>query len=178
MRVKLAIFILLAIPLCMGFGVEMQEQPKEDAQIKLRALYMYNFATLIDWPKEFKQGDFLIGIVNENTLFEEMVAKYSNKMIGSQPIRIKRFNSVAEVTQCHIVYLPPDISDKAAEIVKKYRSKSTLVVTEKEGKLKDGATINLIIRNNKLSYEISKGNASKSKLIIGSKLETLAFKAV
>jgi hypothetical protein len=161
----------------MGFSTEVvQEQPKEDAQIKLRALYMYNFATLIDWPKEYKQGDFLIGIVNENNLFEEMVAKYSNKMIGSQPIRIKRFNSASEITQCHIIYLPADVSDKTVEVAKKYRSKSTLVVTEKEGKLKDGATINLIIRNNKLTYEISKGNANKSKLIVGSKLETLAFK--
>lgn len=176
MRIKLGIIIVLVLPLCLGFNLEVQEIPKEDAQIKLRALYMYNFATLIDWPKEFKQGDFLIGIVNENNLFEEMLAKYSNKMIGSQPIRIKRFNTVAEVTQCHIVYLASDVSDKTPEIAKKYRSKSTLIVTEKEGKLKDGATINFIIRNNKLSYEISKGNANKSKLIIGSKLETLAFK--
>jgi len=61
-------------------------------------------------------------------------------------------------------------------MVKKFKSKSTLIVSEKEGAMKDGSIINFIIRNNRQSYELSKTNATKHKLIIGKQLTELAVK--
>lgn len=146
----------------------------QDTHTRLKALFVYQFATLVDWPKEFKQGDFIIGIFGESPLFSEMVAKFSNKSVGSQAIKIKNFLKITDITNCHILFVAPEMSDKVAELVKKYRSKSTLIVTEHEGKLRDGAIINFVISNNKQSFEISKTNAVKHKLIVGAKLEQLA----
>lgn len=148
----------------------------QDTHTRLKALFVYQFATLVDWPKEFKQGDFIIGIFGESPLFTEMVAKFSNKTVGTQAIKIKNYMSISEIASCHILFVAPELSDKVGELVKKFKSKSMLIVTEKEGKLKDGAIINFVINNNKQSFEISKTNAAKHKLVVGSKLEQLAAK--
>jgi hypothetical protein len=67
-------------------------------------------------------------------------------------------------------------SDKIVDLVKKYKSKSTLIVSEKEGKLKDGSMINFVWRESKLKLEISKTNAEKHKLTIGQSLTSIADK--
>lgn len=148
----------------------------QDTHIKVKSMYVYQFASLVDWPAEFKKGDFVIGVFGKTPLYDELVLKYANKMMGSQAIKIKNFTSASEVTACHILIITPENSDKVTEMVKKFKSKSTLVVTEKEGKLKEGAIINFVIHNNKQSFELSKTNANKLKLVIGTKIEGYASK--
>lgn len=148
----------------------------QDTHIKVKSMYVYQFASLVDWPTEFKKGDFVIGVLGKTPLYDELVLKYANKMMGSQAIKIKNFTSSSEVTTCHILIITPENSDKVSELVKKFKSKSTLVVTEKEGKLKEGAIINFVIHNNKQSFELSKTNATKLKLVIGTKIEGYASK--
>jgi hypothetical protein len=142
----------------------------------VKAVYVYKFAQYVDWPKSFKTGDFIIGVYGDEKLYNEMQASYSNKMIGNQTIKIKKYDAVADIEQCHILFVAEKNSDKVAELVKKYKSKSTLIVSEKEGKMKDGSIINFVMRDNKLKYEVSKVNASKHNLTVGQSLTSIADK--
>lgn len=171
---RLILILILALP-NMSWNMVWQQNDK-DTHVRLKALYVYQFATLVDWPKEFKQGDFFIGVFGESPLYNELTTKYSNKAVGSQSIKIKSFSNYNEISACHILVVTPDNSDKVGDLVKKFKTKSTLIVTEKEGKLKDGSIINFVVKDHKQSYELSKTNASKHKLVIGSKLENLASK--
>lgn len=151
----------------------MQQQP--DVNSRLKALYIYNFTNMVEWPKETKTGNFNIGVYGETNLISEL-NKYSSKSVGSQPIRVSEFKDYNDITACHILFVTREKSDKTAELVKKFKAKSTLIITEKEGAMKDGSIINFIIRNNKQSYELSKTNAGKHKLNIGKQLTDLAVK--
>lgn len=167
LRIAMAALLLLFVS---GAG----RAQTTDTHVKVKSMYVYQFASLVDWPAEFKKGDFVIGVFGKTPLYDELVLKYSNKMMGSQAIKVKNFMSVSEITACHILIITPDNSDKVAELVKKFKSKSTLIVTEKEGKLKEGAVINFVIHNNRQSFELSKTNANKIKLVIGTKIEGYA----
>lgn len=151
-------------------------QPTKDVNLRVKAVYVYKFAQYVDWPKSFKTGDFIIGVFGDDKLYNEMQTSYSNKMIGNQTIKIKKYDAVADVEQCHILFVAEKNSDKVAEMVKKYKSKSTLIVTEKEGKMKDGAIINFIMKDGKLKYEVSKTNATKHNLTVGQSLTSIADK--
>jgi hypothetical protein len=150
--------------------------PQEpDVNSRLKALYIYNFTNMVEWPKEQKTGNFNIGVFGETNLLSELV-KYNSKSVGSQPIKVTEYRDMHEIPACHILFVSREKSDKTAELVKKFKAKNTLIITEKEGSLHDGAIINFIIRNNKQSYELSKTNAIKHKLIIGKQLTELAVK--
>lgn len=149
-------------------------QPNKDINLKIKAVYVYKFAQYVDWPKEFKSGDFIIGVLGDDRLYQEMEKSYSNKMIGSQTIKIKKYDAIADIEQSHILFVSDKFSTNITSLVKKYKSKSTLIVSEKEGILKDGSIINFVMKSNKLKYEVSKTNASKHKLTIGQSLTSIA----
>jgi hypothetical protein len=49
-------------------------------------------------------------------------------------------------------------------------SKPTLLVTERAGALAEGATINFVVRNNRILYEIDSAAASRRGVLLGSKI--------
>jgi len=145
-----------------------------DANARLKALYLYNFARNVDWPSEYKSGNFVIGVVGSTDVYVKLVELYSSKSIGSQPIEIRQFKSTAAIGKCHLLYLPVSQHEKLDEITKGQNKSSSLVVTENDGALVDGAVINFIVIDNKLKYELNKKRAVKRKLIIGQNLLKLA----
>lgn len=164
-------------------GVNSVNAGIKDTRSIYKALFIYNFATLVDWPSTYRKGDFVIGVYGSgNSVYDELQKKYNGKAIGSQEIIVKKFNSISEINLVpHILYLTEEKSDKITSVSSKYSGKSSLLITEKPGYLNKGSVINFVIdkaRNNKQSYEISKPNAKKHKLIIASKLTSLAVKVV
>ena len=152
----------------------------KDTRSVAKALFIYNFATLIDWPEEYKKGNFVIGVLSGNTdVYNELNTKYKGKSIGSQEIVIQKYASRSDIAdKTHIVFLGEDKSTEITSLTTQLKSKSTLIVTEKEGYLSKGAVIIFVLDGSKQAYEISKPNAKKYNLVIATKLTSLAYKVV
>lgn len=151
-----------------------------DTKSIYKALFIYNFATLVDWPSDCRKGEFIIGVYGSNTaVFDQLNTKYSGKAIGSQEIRVVKHSSKSNIdSKTHILYIVEDKSESIGDLTTMFSGKSTLLITEKPGYLNKGAVINFVVDKNKQSYEISKINAKKHKLIIASKLASLALKVI
>ncbi len=149
---------------------------KDDTNAMFKAAYLYTFTKLVDWPARYKKGDFIIGVLGSSpSLYDHLKQKYASKNVGSQTIRVKEFSSVAQVEQpCHILFISRENYGVIGQVLK--GTNNTLIVTEKDGALQEGAVINFVVQNNKLEYELSKTNASKYELVIGSQLRDLALK--
>jgi hypothetical protein len=160
-------------------GVRMTNDFK-DTQSIYKALFIYNFATLVDWPTDYRKGNFVIGVYGEsNAVYDQLTTKYSGKAIGSQEIKIIKHSSKSQInSKTHILYITEDKSDNINALSTTFKGKSTVLITEKPGYLGKGAIINFVVAKNKQSYEISKSNAKKHKLIIASKLTNLAVKVI
>lgn len=165
-------YIFLLFGLLFSFSSS-YDGPK-DTQSVVKALYLYNFAISIDWPKEFKKGDFVIGVYGSSSVYDELVKKYKGKPIGAQTIKIKKFTSSSSVSRCHILFIDKDKSNEINSLSKKLKPYSTLIVSEYNNSLSSGAIINFVIKNNKQTYDISKRNAKQYKLVVSSKLIELA----
>jgi hypothetical protein len=139
-----------------------------NTQAKLRALLIFQVSTLTDWPAQFKTGSFIIGVYGDDKIHEELQKNHGNKTVGSQPIRVVKYTALSEIDKCHVIYIAPDKSSDLGEIVKKFKTSSTLIITESAGMLKSGSVMNFVIVNNSPRYEISKSNAAKYKLVITS----------
>lgn len=154
-------------------------QQVKDTRSVTKALFLYTFATLTDWPEEYRKGNFVIGVLSSNTdVYNELNAKYKGKSIGSQEIIVQKYASKSEIDKVHILYLAEDKSDQISSVTTMLKSKSTLIVTEKEGYLSKGAVINFVLDGSKQAYEVSKTNAKKYNLIIATKLTSLAYRVI
>lgn len=147
----------------------------KDTQSVIKALYLYNFAISTDWPNQFKKGDFVIGVYDDDNVYDELVKKYRGKPIGGQKITIKKFSSYSSISKCHILFVDKGNSSKLNQISRKLKPYSTLIVTEGgSSAFNSGAVINFVVKNNKQTYDISKRNAKKYDLVISSRLIELA----
>ncbi len=147
----------------------------EQAVAHTKVIYIYNFTKFIEWPPDYHQGDFVIGVINASpVLLSELNKLATQKTSGNQKFVIKNFKSVEEIDKCNILYIPEGSNNMLTEALKKLHGTSTLLITESEGDAKKGAAINFIWKDSKQAFELNKANAEKNHLTVSSSLKTLA----
>lgn len=142
---------------------------------KAQAMFIFNFSRLIEWPAAYKNGPFIIGVLGTSPVADELELYTKGKKVGAQDIQIIRYKTVQEITTCHILFIPFSRSKQLAEVSTSLQGKSTLLITEKSGALKEGSAINFIILGDKLKFELNADNASKYGIKVSSKLEEMAL---
>jgi hypothetical protein len=149
---------------------------KVDTNAKIKAVFIYNFAKYIEWPSEYKSGEFTIGILGENAaLYSELDKMSKAKKISNQSFSIRTFDSANTLDNPHILYIPESSTDKLAAVISKLSGKSTLIVTEQPGLAKKGAAINFVVVGSRQQFELNKANITSRNLKVASTLEQLGI---
>lgn len=158
----LLVFAIVSMNLCSA----------QDVKNKTVALYLYNFTKNIEWPASDKNGDFIICVVNQKEVVNQIKSCTNGKTVGTQPITVVSVSSIEDVSKCHILYLPTSESkaDKLESVISKLSGSSTLIVTDRPGSLKNGSSINFLLVDDKVRIEISKQSVTEKKLQVSSQL--------
>ncbi len=144
---------------------------------KFQATYIYNFLSHIQWPKEYRSGDIIVGVLGaKDPVVNELKIVTSGKRVGFRSVIIKPYSHLGQVTKCHVLYVPPRSTQQLAMAIKKMSGKSTVIISSTSLGIKTGADINFIVVNKKLGFELSTTNTSKKKISISSSLKRLATK--
>jgi hypothetical protein len=151
-------------------------QAQETDLDKYKSMFTLNFLRYIDWPQEAKQGDFIIAVVNSKRVAGYLKSLSAGKKFGFQDIVVKEFGSIEEIPTCQIMFIGNGLNlSKAKDAIKAFSQKNkTLIITEREGAVGNGSMINFVVRDDKLKFELSPGNAQPAGLTFGSSLTTLA----
>jgi hypothetical protein len=142
---------------------------------KAQAMFIFNFSRLVEWPVAYRSGAFTIGILGSSTVADELELYTKGKKVGSQDVQIVHYKAIEDLNLCHILFVPFSKSKQLPDILRITQGKSILIVTEKSGALTEGSSINFIIQEDKLKFEMKAENASKRGIKISSKLEEMAF---
>jgi uncharacterized protein YjiK len=149
----------------------------EEANARIKSIYIYNFTKYIEWPENYREGNFVIGFIGNNSaILNELSKMSSTKKVGNQNIEIRNISTVDDNTKFNIIFILSDNSAQLSEVINKVKGKSTLLVTEKDGLAKQGSGINFVVVDNKQKIELNKNNIEKYKLKIASTLENMAQK--
>ncbi len=167
MKKRSFIFILL-------FTVVSLSSQAQDIH-KFHSIFIYNFSKFIQWPTEYKSGDFVIGVLGNSPIKEHLESMAKNKKVGNQSFKVVSFKSPAEIGKCHILYIPTEKSESLEACVSQIQSSATLIITDKPGLAKVGSGINFLIVNGKPKFELNKLAAEKRKLKVSTELAKLAI---
>lgn len=144
-------------------------------QDMFKSLFIYNFTKSINWPTDYQQGDFVIAVVGKDGTYEELQKLAASKNVNQQPLQIIQLNNLSEVPKAHIVYVSPTKNGMLASVVNYYKNKPTLVVCQKEKGCSEGASINFLLMDGKLKYEICPNNITSKELALSPKLTSLGI---
>lgn len=150
-------FLLCTLMMCVMSLCFSSRACAQETNYKAYSVYVYNFIKYIEWPEESKKGDFIIAVIGNSPITAELKTLAASKKANGQTIVVKQYSSIAEVEQCHILYLSSGKSSSLKEVIEKTKNMSALLIAEREGLAKKGAGINFVtLEDETLKFEVNK----------------------
>ena len=140
----------------------------------IEANIVYHFTKYIDWPNKDEPGDFVIGVIGNSPVFDEMVKLMGQRTVGSKKITIKTFQPNSANPTCQILFITEDARSCLKTLAAQTTTSPVLIVCEGSGLARHGASIDLVLSDEHLKLEINKSNIEHHKLQIASELLQLA----
>jgi YfiR/HmsC-like len=150
-------------------------QAQQGRNYAIYANIIYRFTKYINRPVDRKTGDFVIGIVGDTPLYEELKKFTATRTVGNQKIVVKRISSAAAYGDCQILFVCEDESGSLKKIAALTAGAPVLLLSESEGLEHNRSCINFIIIDEHLKLEINKNNIGQRNLGIASELLSLGI---
>ncbi|TAG56971.1 MAG: YfiR family protein [Cytophagales bacterium] len=147
---------------------------------KMMSLYVLNFAKHIQWP-ENNLTEYKIGVVGNSAVFEELTKLSGSKTINGKKIIVSQIEiaQMSKIKEFHVIILSEsssNIFNKCNEIAS---NSPILMITEKNGFVKKGAMISMLIDEEddfKTKFQINKQKIEQVGLKVSSELLALSSK--
>jgi hypothetical protein len=163
---------LVLIALLMVNSVLMaQDRPVHEVY----SMMVFNFTKYVQWPDHTASGEFVIGVIGNNDVYNTLNTWYGGKPRANKTYVIKKFSSIAEVTDCHVVFIDKTKSADFDAVNNKVKGKGTLVITDKNGLGEKGSSINFKTVDNKLKFELNQKAIEASNLKVSGALSSMAI---
>lgn len=146
-------------------------------EYEIKAAFIYNFAKYVEWPESNgpDSGEaFIIGVLGEDPFGPLLDQLARSKTVGDKPIVVRRFDSFADYTPCHILFVAASERDRLPAILEKLADSPVLVIGDTPGFARRGVAVNFVIEHSKVRFEINPAAAARAGLKISSKLLRLA----
>jgi len=147
----------------------------DELNYKMHAMFIYHFTKYINWPEKVTSEDFVIGIIGQTPLKDELISITKSKNINNKKVGIKQIKENSEeLKKCQIIFIAENESKSINNVIAITEKSAVLVITEKSGMLKKGAAINFLVIDEKLRFEISKTKLAEHNLKVSNELLKLA----
>ena len=141
----------------------------------VQALYIYNFLRNINWPETGSNKEFVIGIYGKSPVYDQLQRYAKNRSVGNKPIAVREIRSIDEAVSCQLVFIPSSQSRVISSLKSQLDNRACLIVSEKEGSIASGSTVEFLLQDNKLKFRISEERAKEQNLVISRSLLNMAM---
>ncbi|MBK6398826.1 MAG: YfiR family protein [Bacteroidetes bacterium] len=145
----------------------------QDVGYSVRANIIYHFTKYVNWPEFNSNSDFVIGVLGNSTIVDELKKVTAGKSLGYHKIVVKPFTSSESSYVCNLLFISEAKSSSLKRVLAMTESLSVLIVTEEEGLSSKGACINFVVEDDKTKLEFNTGNIIKRNLKIANELLAL-----
>ena len=137
------------------------------------SIFMYQFTRYITWPSS--EGQFVIGVLGETPVRAALDKMASTKKVnGKRRIVILTFPEVANIKNCHMIFIPSGQRSKIGAVSAKLKGKPVVIVSESKGLALKGAHINFFTKSSKVKFEMNLATMKASKLEVTGRFKDLA----
>lgn len=164
------VFLSAALVL-LCWSVSAQQRPTHE----IHAAMLANFIKYVQWPNESEAGEFVVGVIGEENVFNTLKTWYDGKGKGAKKYVIKKLTSAAEAADCQVVYVGKSKSRDFDEIKTSITGKSILTITDGNGLGQKGSCINFKVIDGKLKFELNQAVLSSANLKVSGQLTSMAI---
>jgi len=144
------------------------------SEYEIKAAFLSKFASFVQWPAEMDDGPICIGIIGADPFGRFLDQGVQGQKINGREFQVRRFQSVAQVNRCQILFISSSEKGKLREILSQLQGKPILTVGDMHGFCESGGVINLKMSDSGIRLEINTEAGEKGGLRFSYKLLRLA----
>jgi hypothetical protein len=145
----------------------------EDA---VKAAYLYRFAGYVDWPEPAAATPFIIDVLGAPGIAQELRRLLPGHPINGQVAQVREITGIRDLGHAQILYIAPGHADLVRTVLLRPGESSILLVTDEDGGLSTGSTLNFLTIDRNVRFEVSLTAAERSGLKISSELLGVAIR--
>lgn len=147
------------------------------SQDAVKAAYLFRFAGYVDWPGSVDPAKpFVIAVVDSPAVARELRRLAPGHRINNRFVEVVEANRVSDVGRPEMLFVGGGHADLLRPALAALAAQSTLVVTEEEGGLDEGAALNLLTLDHRVRFEVSLTAAGRADLKISAELLSVAVR--
>ena len=149
-------------------------------ETQVKAAYLFNFAKFVEWPASgfpAAGAPLVIGIVGKGP-FGEAHDALTGKIAKGRRVQVRQINRVDEIPGCQILFIAVSERGRLKEILRSLPDKGVLTVSDIKHFCTLGGMIGLVVRGEKVQFEINIGNAERAGLKLSSQMLRLALTVI
>jgi hypothetical protein len=142
---------------------------------EIHAQMIYNFIKYIQWPNDTEPGEFIVGIIGEDDVFNTLKSYYDGKPKGAKKYSIRKLSGAEEAASCNVVYIGKNKGGQFENIKNAVAGKPVLTITDSSNLGKKGSCINFKVLDGKLKFELNQASVTASTLKVAGQLSSMAI---
>lgn len=139
---------------------------------KVKAAFLYNFAKLVEWPTNVFASDttpVLLGVLGKDPFDQALDEIVAGRTVQNRPVRVVRFTSVEQITNCQVLYISESERRKLDSIFDALRGRPILTVGDMKG-FESRGMITLVKSNASINLRINLEATRQARLQLSSRL--------
>jgi hypothetical protein len=166
--------MLLAAVWAMSPAARAAESYSEDA---VKAAFLYRFTGYVDWPAQAAADpQFIIAVLDADGVAAELGRLLQNRQIQNRPAQVRSIKNIRELDGAHMLYIGGSHRDDLRRLISSVAGRPVLVVTNADGGLDAGSSVNFLLIDQRVRFEISLDAAQGSGLRVASELLAVAIR--
>jgi hypothetical protein len=159
----------------LGLALVASAAAQASREYDLKAVFLYNFVTFVDWPKGAVPGGqpFVIGILGQDPFGRALDEVVAGEKFNGLPLQLRRCRTVEEARSCHILFISGSEAARLPAILQELRGRPVLTVADGPQFLEAGGMI-AFSTEARIQLHISPAAAQRAGLQVSSKLLRVA----
>jgi hypothetical protein len=170
-----ALMVLIGLP---NAGAEPANgQNVTERQVK--AAYLSKFGSYVEWPAQAfanRESPLRIGIMGADMLADDVRQILAGRTVNGRPVTVRKLRREDSVADLNILFIGHSNNNRLADILAMTKGSPILTVTESDEALALGSTINFVVIDGKVRFEVAPKTAGLGNLNISARLLAAAYK--
>jgi len=168
--------LLVVIFLCLLSRIASADH-RSSSEYEIKGAFLYNFAKFVEWPAADVQKSsetFVLGILGRDPFGNQLDELLDGKTVQDKKIILKRFDKVAEVSGCNVLFISASEEKSLPSILADLKGRPILTVSDMPDFVEEGGVVGFSVEGKKVRFSINTKAADSANLKVSSQLLKLA----
>ena len=143
-------------------------------EYEVKAAFLVNFTHFVEWPASSQTGPFNLCVIGPDPFGDVLERVAGNRMVGNQPIVIKRLAGTAGANVCAIAFVGDLDRQTLSKLSRNPELSRVLTVGDSEKFAERYGVIGFVVENSRVGLVVNADRASQHGLKINSQLMRVA----